>query len=138
TVLAAAFAKKPRHHWRALLENTDACFAPVLTMDEAKNHAHLRSRKTLIDVAGIVQPAPAPRFSRSIPDIPKPPRAHDPADYEQILSGWLPSADVASALDIINETSRRTTDTSTSTNSSSGADGQGRHACAPCGRAHIG
>lgn len=117
TVLAAAFAKKPRHHWRALLENTDACFAPVLTMDEAKNHAHLQSRKTLIEVAGVVQPAPAPRFSRSIPDIPKPPRAHNPGNYEQILASWLPSADVAPALAIINETSRRVTDTSTPTNS---------------------
>ena len=117
TVLAAAFAKKPRHHWRALLENTDACFAPVLTMDEAKNHAHLQSRKTLIEVAGVVQPAPAPRFSRSIPDIPKPPRAHNPSNYERILASWLPSAEVAPALDIINETSRRATDTSTPRNS---------------------
>src|SRR6185437_6229813 len=117
TVLAAAFAKKPRHHWRALLENTDACFAPVLTMDEAKNHAHLQSRKTLIEVAGVVQPAPAPRFSRSIPDIPKPPRAHNPSNYEQILASWLPSAEVAPALDIINETSRHATDTPTPSNS---------------------
>ena len=117
TVLAAAFAKKPRHHWRALLENTDACFAPVLTMDEAKNHAHLQSRKTLIEVAGVVQPAPAPRFSRSIPDIPKPPRAHNPSNYEQILASWLPSAEIARALDIINETSRHATDTSTPSNS---------------------
>ena len=117
TVLAAAFAKKPRHHWRTLLENTDACFAPVLNMDEAKDHAHLQSRKTLIEVAGIVQPAPAPRFSYSIPDIPKPPRAHNPSNYEQILASWLPSAEIARALDIINETSRRATDTSKPSNS---------------------
>src|SRR6185437_244738 len=70
TVLADTFAKQPSSHWRELLENTDACFAPVLTMDEARSHPQLKTRKTLIEVAGVVQPAPAPRFSRSVPDVP--------------------------------------------------------------------
>ena len=101
-ILAARFASKPQHAWQTLLENTDACFAPVLSMHEAKEHPHLRSRETLIDVAGVLQPAPAPRFSRTIPDTPRPPRAHDPSDYEAILKRWLPQADVATALDVLN------------------------------------
>lgn len=107
TALADTFAKQPSSHWRGLLENTDACFAPVLTMDEAHNHPQLRARNTLIEVAGVVQPAPAPRFSRSVPDVPKPPRAHDPRDYEKILSCWLPRDELASALETVAATSVR-------------------------------
>ena len=112
TVLADTFAKQPSSHWRELLENTDACFAPVLTMDEARSHPQLKTRKTLIEVAGVVQPAPAPRFSRSVPDVPKPPRAHDPEDYEKILSRWLPREELASALETIKATSGRVLETS--------------------------
>ncbi|WP_256561068.1 CaiB/BaiF CoA-transferase family protein [Bradyrhizobium sp. CCGUVB4N] len=106
TVLADTFVKKSSQHWRNLLENTDACFAPVLTMEEAASHPQLKARKTLIEVAGVVQPAPAPRFSRSVPDIPRPPRAHDPKDYEEILSRWLPREELAPALELIAASSK--------------------------------
>jgi alpha-methylacyl-CoA racemase len=60
--LAAIFRRHPRDHWCALLEGTDACFAPVLSMADAPHHPHIAARRTFIEDAGIVQPAPAPRF----------------------------------------------------------------------------
>lgn len=63
--LAQAFAGRSRDEWTARLEGTDACFAPVLSFDEAPNHPHLRARGTFVEVDGIAQPAPAPRLSRS-------------------------------------------------------------------------
>jgi alpha-methylacyl-CoA racemase len=100
-LFADTFAKQPRQYWCEMLENTDACFAPVLTMEEAMGNAQLKARKTLIEVAGVVQPAPAPRFSRTSPDTPKPPRAPHPGEYEEILSRWLPPERVAPALGVI-------------------------------------
>jgi alpha-methylacyl-CoA racemase len=61
--LAALFRTRTRDEWSALLEGTDACFAPVLTLGEAPGHPHNAARGTFADVAGVVQPAPAPRFS---------------------------------------------------------------------------
>jgi alpha-methylacyl-CoA racemase len=63
---------KTRDEWCALLEGTDACFAPVLSIAEAPQHAHAASRNAFITLDGVVQPAPAPRFDRSVPDMPKP------------------------------------------------------------------
>jgi alpha-methylacyl-CoA racemase len=63
--LAAVFATKPRDEWAALLEGTDACVAPVLAFGEAPEHPHLRARAVYVERDGIVQPAPAPRFSRT-------------------------------------------------------------------------
>jgi alpha-methylacyl-CoA racemase len=61
----ALFATKTRDEWAALLAGTDACVQPVLDWTEAQAHPHLVARSTFVDVAGIVQPAPAPRFSRT-------------------------------------------------------------------------
>jgi alpha-methylacyl-CoA racemase len=63
--IAAAFKRKTRDEWTALFEGTDACVAPVLSLDEAPTHPHLRARGVYVEVDGIVQPAPAPRFSRT-------------------------------------------------------------------------
>jgi alpha-methylacyl-CoA racemase len=63
--LAAIFATKTRDEWCALLEGTDACFAPVLTLAESFEHPHMRERGTYVTVDGLQQPAPAPRFSRT-------------------------------------------------------------------------
>ncbi len=63
--LAAHIKLKSRDEWATLLEGSDACFAPVLDMDEAPLHAHNVARKTFIEIDGVVQPAPAPRFSRT-------------------------------------------------------------------------
>ena len=59
---------KSRDEWCKLLEGSDACFAPVLSIEEAPMHPHARARQAFIDVAGVVQPGPAPRFGRSTPE----------------------------------------------------------------------
>ena len=85
-VLARAFKKRTRDEWCEVLEGTDACFAPVLDMAEAPAHAHLRARETFIEIDGVPQPAPAPRFSRTIPARPTPPEA---PDGSRALEGWI-------------------------------------------------
>jgi alpha-methylacyl-CoA racemase len=87
---AALFATRTRDDWCALLEGTDACFAPVLDMDEAPRHPHNAARATFVDVDGVTQPAPAPRFSRT-PGQAGPVAAPDGA---AILAdwGWAPDA----------------------------------------------
>ncbi len=70
--IAAIFKKKTRDEWCALLDGTDACFAPVLSLEEAPQHPHMKARNTFIDVGGQQQPAPAPRFSRTPAAAPSP------------------------------------------------------------------
>ena len=70
--MAHIIKAKTRDEWCALLEGTDACFAPVLSIAEAPWHAHAAGRGAFIELDGVVQPAPAPRFDRSLPDTPKP------------------------------------------------------------------
>ncbi len=71
--LTELFAGASREHWCDLLEGSDACFAPVLDLDEAPGHVHNRDRGVFVDVDGVAQPGPAPRFSRTVPDAPSPP-----------------------------------------------------------------
>ena len=85
--LAALFATRSRDEWCALLEGSDACFAPVLDWDEAPRHAHNVARGTFATVDGVVQPAPAPRFSRTPPDPTHPVRAPEPG-LADILRDW--------------------------------------------------
>lgn len=59
------FKTKTRAEWCQIMEGTDICFAPVLSLDEAPNHPHNRERKTFVEVDGVRQPAPTPRFSRT-------------------------------------------------------------------------
>lgn len=70
--IAAAVRTKSRDDWCALLEGSDACFAPVLSMAEAPQHAHARERGAFVTLDGVVQPGPAPRFDRSQPPPPRP------------------------------------------------------------------
>jgi len=67
--LAEVIKTKTRDQWCALMEGTDVCFAPVLDMDEAPLHPHNRERQTFVEIDGVIQPAPAPRFSRTQPEI---------------------------------------------------------------------
>jgi len=69
--LAARFATRPQAEWCALLEGTDACFAPVLPVWEAHEHPHALARHAFIRRENVVEPAPAPRFSRTKPDLAK-------------------------------------------------------------------
>ncbi|HNX71182.1 CaiB/BaiF CoA transferase family protein, partial [Rivihabitans pingtungensis] len=75
--LAQVFAQKPRDAWCALLEGSDACVSPVLDLDEAPRHAHNQSRQTFIELGGVTQPAPAPRFSHTPSPTPRPPGVGD-------------------------------------------------------------
>lgn len=82
-VLAREFARRDRDEWAAHFAPTDACVAPVLTMGEMAEHPHITERGTLVDVDGASQPAPAPRFSRTVPDDPRAAAAPMPvADVE--------------------------------------------------------
>lgn len=86
-VLAEALARRPRDEWAAVFAGRDACCTPVLTFEEAARHPHVVARHGLVDVAGVVQPAPAPRFSRTPAARPAaPPSA--PTDVEEVLSDW--------------------------------------------------
>jgi len=67
--LAEVFKSKSRDEWCEIMEGTDVCFAPVLSIFEAPEHPHNVARKTFVEVEGLVQPAPAPRFSRTEPGI---------------------------------------------------------------------
>jgi alpha-methylacyl-CoA racemase len=83
--LAAIFLGKSRDAWCALMEGSDVCFAPVLDLDDAPLHPHNLARGTFCEIGGVLQPAPAPRFSRSTPDLPRPPAAAG-AHTESILA----------------------------------------------------
>ncbi len=98
-LLAARFKTRTREEWCALLEGTDACFAPVLTTDEAPDHPHNAARGTYVEIGGIVQPAPAPRFSRTRPELPIPPPPIGPEAAEAALAPWLDPAEIAALRD---------------------------------------
>ena len=85
--LITIFKTKTRDEWSEIMEGTDVCFAPVLSFDEALDHPHNKARETFVEVEGIAQPAPAPRFSKTPGAIQgiSPGRGEHTAD---ILSDW--------------------------------------------------
>jgi len=85
--LAEVFRAKSRSEWCEIMEHTDVCFAPVLRMDEAAAHPHNVARGTFVEIAGLTQPAPAPRFSRTAPTIDRLP-AHDGQHTVEVLADW--------------------------------------------------
>ena len=93
--LAALFKTRTQAQWCVLLEGTDACFAPVLTSEEAPSHPHHRARGTYVEIDGVMQAAPAPRFSRTVPQVPIPPQPADPETAAEALQGWLDPAGIA-------------------------------------------
>ncbi|MHB1139927.1 MAG: CaiB/BaiF CoA transferase family protein [Microthrixaceae bacterium] len=96
--LARIFATRTRDEWSERLEGTDTCFAPVLTIDETARHPHNVARQTFIEVAGITQPAPSPRFDRTPGEVQRPP-AHPGQHTDEILADWL-GADAARVADL--------------------------------------
>lgn len=68
--LADVFKTKTRDEWCEIMEGTDVCFAPILSLDEVRDHPHNAARNAFLEIDGIVQPAPAPRFSRTRADMP--------------------------------------------------------------------
>ncbi len=78
-----------------IFEKTDACVSPVLTFKEARLNPHLNARGTHIEIEGLSQPAPAPRFSRTIPALPIAPQMISQTNTAKALSGWLSDGRVA-------------------------------------------
>ena len=91
------FKSKTRDEWCEIMEGTDVCFAPVLTIEEAFQHPHNVHRKTFQEIEGVPQPAPTPRFSRTVPEIQGPASAPG-VDTEDVLADWGFSADEIKAL----------------------------------------
>ncbi|EAQ10817.1 L-carnitine dehydratase/bile acid-inducible protein F [Rhodobacterales bacterium HTCC2654] len=88
-VFAQIFARKTRDDWDAVFAGREACYAPVLDMDEALTHPQVTERDGVVHVEGIAQTAPAPRFSKSQPDTPRPPSAPDPDLATRLRAqGW--------------------------------------------------
>jgi len=85
--IAAVMRGKTRAEWQALLEGSDACFAPVLSIGEAPAHAHNQARGVFIERDGVVQPNAAPRFSRT-PSAVQAPHEAGPGDRARILADW--------------------------------------------------
>jgi alpha-methylacyl-CoA racemase len=93
-LLAAKFRQQPRDHWASLFAATDACVTPVLDWDEATRHPHLASRGTFVEVDGVVQPAPAPRFSATPPATPVAPAPVTPENTRTALAQWLSPVEI--------------------------------------------
>ena len=95
--IARKIRTRTRDAWAAVFEGTESCVAPVLTLEEAPHHPHLRERGTYVEIDGVTQPAPAPRFSRSVPPTPQPFRPWKREEAQQILGSWLDDAQLAAA-----------------------------------------
>lgn len=91
---AAVFRTRTRDDWVEVFEGSDACVAPVLSPAEAPDHPHNRARGTFTEVAGVVQPAPAPRFSATPSSIQRPP-PHPGERGDEALADWgVPEAEI--------------------------------------------
>ena len=86
--LAERFRTRTRDEWCARLEGSDACFAPVLSMEEAPHHPHNTARQVFTEIDGVTQPVAAPRFSRTTPGQPTAPEAANAAERHAILREW--------------------------------------------------
>jgi len=93
--LTSAFLTKTRDEWCRIMEGSDVCFAPVLSMVEAPAHPHNQARSTFIEVSGVTQPAPAPRFSRSKATVQRPPAKRGEHTDEALRDWGFAEADLA-------------------------------------------
>jgi len=84
---AAAFRRRTRDEWTRVMEGREVCYAPVLTMAEARRDPHLASRRTFTEVGGVAQPAPAPRFGRTPGSVSRAPVAPG-SDTDDVLGAW--------------------------------------------------
>jgi alpha-methylacyl-CoA racemase len=95
--IAAVIKTKSRDQWDKLMEGTDVCYAPVLSLSEAPQHPHNKARQAFVEVDGVTHPAPAPRFSRTVPEI-QGVAPQSGQHNEAILKDWGFSADAIAAL----------------------------------------
>ncbi|MGH1491209.1 MAG: CaiB/BaiF CoA transferase family protein [Acidimicrobiales bacterium] len=97
--LGLVIAERTRDEWMELFDETDACVQPVLDMEEAPSHPHLAARETFVEHDGVMQPAPAPRFSKSPSEISARPPVNG-QDTDVVLADWgFDSAEIASLRD---------------------------------------
>lgn len=97
--IARKIKTRTRDEWCRIFEGTESCFAPVLTLAEAPHHPHLQARATYVEVDGVTQPAPAPRFSRTVPATPQAFRPWNRDEAQEILGPWLNGSEVLAARD---------------------------------------
>jgi alpha-methylacyl-CoA racemase len=90
--LAEVFRTKTRDEWCSIMEHTDVCFAPVLTISEAAEHPHAVARKAFVEQGGVMQPAPTPRFSRTVAELQRP-ASHPGQHSAEVLADWGVPAD---------------------------------------------
>jgi len=87
-IIAARFKEKTQAEWSAIFDGTDACVAPILPMSEAIDHPHIKERGVFVEHDGLVQPAPAPRFSRTEATLKLPPSPKAGAHTREALTAW--------------------------------------------------
>lgn len=87
-VIATRFKEKTQGEWSAIFDGTDACVAPILPMSEAVDHPHIKERGVFVEKDGLVQPAPAPRFSRTEAALGLPPAPAPGAHTREALAAW--------------------------------------------------
>src|SRR5580698_6559794 len=96
--LEEIFKTRSRDEWCKLLEGTDACFAPVLTMAEAPHHPHNVARQSFVEIDGVMQPAPTPRFSRTPLDRPTAPQEVGQGTRTTLADWGIPTERIAALL----------------------------------------
>jgi alpha-methylacyl-CoA racemase len=99
-IFADRFRSKTRDEWCALSEGTDACVTPILTLSEAPHHPHHVARGAFVDVGGVLEPAPTPRFSRTPADVPKPRPRRGEHTRAALLECGLDDSDIGRLLSI--------------------------------------
>jgi alpha-methylacyl-CoA racemase len=87
-IITARFRERTQAEWAAVFDGTDACVAPILPMSEAIDHPHIKARGTFVEHEGLVQPAPAPRFSRTTASLGRPPADKAGAHTQEALEAW--------------------------------------------------
>lgn len=87
-LIAARFKERTRDEWAAVFDGTDACVAPILRMSEAPEHPHIKAREVFVEHHGIVQPQPAPRFSRTQATLGLPPAPGAGSHTREALTAW--------------------------------------------------
>jgi len=85
-LIEAKIAGETRAHWTSFFDGSDACVAPILSMDEAPDHPHNAARKVFAESNGVLQPTPAPRFDGEVPEIPETDMTAQ--DYDAVLAEW--------------------------------------------------